>query len=150
MWRTIWISLSTPFIAIWTGKYLDYPVTRNPFSWLGLFAWGLMLVPFTILIYPIYILLTLLGFRHISNHGKTAIIKESIVEISTENSEVINRLPIREIKKVVNKFNPPIMYPVLILQNGEQIELKGTETNLLYDECKALGIEVDETPNLDA
>jgi hypothetical protein len=149
MWRTIWMSLSTPFIAIWTGKYLGYSVTRNPLSWLGLFVWGLLLIPFTIIIYPIYILLTLLGFRHINNHGKTATIKDDIIEISTKKEGVIDKLPVREIKKVVNKFTPPIMYPVLILRNGERIELKATEAHLLYDECRALGIEVDETPDRD-
>jgi hypothetical protein len=103
------MSLSTPFIAIWTGKYLGYPVSRNPFSWLGLFLWGLLLIPFTITIYPIYVLHTLLGFRHICNHGKTATFKEDVDEISSRKKGVIDAIPIKEIKKVVNKFYPPLM-----------------------------------------
>jgi hypothetical protein len=142
------MSLSTPFIAIFTGRYLGYPVTRNPFSWIGMFAWGLLLIPFTIVVSPFFILLTALGFHRLAKHGKTAVIKKDTVEVSSRREGLIDRLSVEEIEKVETRFEPPVVYPVLILNNGRRIELKAAETRSLIDEFKVLGIGVDEKPRM--
>ena len=47
-----------------------------------------------------------------------------------------------EICKVTHKFNPPVMFPILHLRDGNCIELKGVSSPEFASRCKDNGVTV--------
>ena len=148
MFKAIWIPISTPFIAVFTGKYRGYPVTRNPFKWGGMLLWGILLIPFTIFIYPLFIVATYFGFRNISRNGLSAEYCGQEVQVSSQKNGMISKHALTEIKKVTTKFDPPLIFPVIELSSGEIIELKAANYHEFINNSKKHGISVDETPKM--
>lgn len=149
MIRTIWMCLSAPFISIYKGKYLGHKASRNPFSWVGLFVMGLLLIPFAIIVYPILMVWTYLGFNKISKYGLSGSFENNSLVLRSNERGLEAEYKIEEIKCVQLKFNPPLTYPVLVLNSGEQVELKMANTSELFQECKRHGVKVNEVRSMD-
>ncbi|SMF62988.1 hypothetical protein SAMN02745866_04058 [Alteromonadaceae bacterium Bs31] len=148
MFKAIWMLLSTPFKAVFTGRYREYSVSRNPFKWVGVFVWGIFLIPFTLFIYPIFVGLSLVGFYSIGKNGLSATILEDKIEVSSKNKGIVNYINIVDVKNVITKFDPPIIFAVIVLKNDERIELRAGTYKSFVDHCKTIGIEVNETPDI--
>jgi len=104
------MALSTPVRAVVTGRYGSYKVSRNPFSWLGLLAFGILLIPFTLFVYPVIILLTYFGLRRVALTGNNATILPSGIRIFSENEGIIGNYNWSEIEQAERRFSPQLSW----------------------------------------
>lgn len=132
---------------------MGYEVPRNPMAWVGVFLFGVVLIPFALFIYPVILVTgavwTYFGARHIENGGLNVRVAEGIVSVYSNKAGVVCEYEVAEIEKVFCKFDPPFMYPVLLLRNGEKLELRASGRDT-YKIFRDHGVSVDERPNIDA
>ncbi len=145
MWKTIWRALTSPIVAVLTGRYEGHIVTRNPFRWLGMFAYGLFLIPFTLFVYPVAILLTYVGLLSISRTGNDVRFSDDGLEVVSKKSGHVAKYRWEEIEIVQRRFHPPFFYPALKLVCGDQIDLHLADFREVADRCRENGIAVNET-----
>ena len=144
MWKSIWTALTLPIVAVLTGRYEGHIVTRNPFRWLGTFAYGLFLIPFTLFVYPIGILLTYVGLHSIGRTGNDVRYLDEGLEVFSKKVGLIATYRWEDIKIVQIGFHPPFFYPVLKLVSGDQIELHLANFREVANRCRENGIAVNE------
>ena len=142
MWKSVWMCLSIPVQAVCTGKYNGMPVSRNPFQWLGMLFWGILLIPFTIFVYPLAMLLTWLGVTSIVRNGNDATISDSGLEVFSKKSGIVGCYDWSEIDAVEERFDPPVLYPELFLRNGHRVKLHLADRRAILDACKEHDIRV--------
>ena len=119
-------------------------VSRNPFAWVGMWLYGIVLIPFTILIYPLFLVLLWFGFVNNGRKGNYAEILEEGIKVINRNREFISLHHWNEIKEVTMEFEPPCFYPALHLLGGEVIHLHCANLREINTVCKDNGIKVIE------
>ena len=138
------MALSTPVKAVVTGRYGPYKVSRNPFSWLGLLAFGILLIPFTLFVYPVIILLTYFGLRRVALTGNNATILRSGLRIFSEKEGIIGNYSWSEIEQAERRFSPPVMYPAIKLKSGKWTELHLADFQEILGACRSNGVTVND------
>ncbi len=142
MWKTIWECFSVPVKAIKTGEYMRYPVSRNPLSWIGMWGYGLLLIPFTIFVYPFYLALLWIGFANYGRRGNYAKISNGGIRVENKKGEYISFYKWGQISEVTLEFEPPCFYPGLRLLSGEIVHLHCANADDISSQCKSKGIKV--------
>ena len=145
MWKTIWECFSVPVIAIRTGRYEGYPVSRNPLKWFGMWVYGVLLIPFTVFVYPLFLFFLWLGFfAHDQKGSYTSVIKEGI-NVKKRKGKEKDLYKWDQISEVTLEFEAPCFYPVLKLYTGELIHLYNADVKEISVACKEQEIRVYET-----
>ena len=120
------------------------PVSRNPFSWLSTIFFGLVLIPFTILIYPFVLILLWLGFINYSRKGNYAEILDTGIKVTTQKGDTLSQYEWGTIEEVEMEFEPPSFYPALRLSSGEKIHLHCANFQEIVGACKERGIKINK------
>ena len=144
MWKTIWKCFKMPIVAVVTGKYQGHLVSRNPFSWLGMMLWGIVLIPYTILVYPFVLLWMSIGLGMYVEKGNHAEITDRGINVTTSKGELVSRHEWADIAEVTMEFEPPSFYPSLHLLDGRLVHLHCASVKNIINVCKGEGIKVDE------
>lgn len=134
-----------PVIAIKTGQYGGYPVSRNPIAWIGMLVYGVLLIPFTIFIYPFLLFFLWRGFiTYDLKGGKASIINEGI-SVERNNGKDWHLYNWEQISEVTLEFEAPCFYPGLKLHTGELIHLYNANAKEISQACRRQGIKAYET-----
>lgn len=128
------------------GKYMGHPVSRNPFTWIPIFLYGLVLIPFTVLIYPILLLLMWFGLTSLERNGYDANVTDYGVEVFSRKEGPVSSHEWGEITMVITRFNPPVLFPELILRDGSRIKLQLADVRKFKDPCRLHGVPFNEKP----
>ena len=145
MWKTIWKCISVPVIAIKTGQYGGYPVSRNPLTWIGMWAYGLLLIPFTIFIYPFLLFFLWVGFITYDRKGGNASVTNEGISVERNNWKDRHLYKWEQISEVTLEFEAPCFYPGLKLHTGELIHLYNASAEEISQACRRQGIKAYET-----
>lgn len=145
MWKTIWQRFSLPVIAVITGKYQGNKVPRNPFKWLNIWLYGLILIPFTVFIHPFLMLWNWITFLLISKYSNKAEVLEGGIQLLTGRGKILDFYSWEEIRKINLEFKPPIFYPAMKLNNGETVHLYNVERETLILTCQKHRVSVTES-----
>lgn len=137
------MSLSIPFVAIVAGKLYGREVTRNLFSWIGLFLYGLLLIPFTVFVYPFLLLLMVNGYWAWERKGNTCRVTDSGIELCRKEG-VIGQFEWGSIERIEEFFEPPMVYIELVLHDGQRFAVHAWNQDELKSECEKRGIPFDE------
>ena len=143
MWKSIWTLITAPLLAIMTGKYFGFRVPRNPIEWLPLTLFSLLMIPVIIIGYPIFIFLTYLSYKSALKNGYNINIKKNGFDVYSKKKGKIAFYQWSDISRVVDYFNPPATYPLLILKNGVQVHLELADRKTLFNICKEKGIQIE-------
>ncbi len=147
MMKSIWELFTAPFRVIFKGRLYDIPTGRNPVKYITLWGWGIALLLFTVFIYPIFILITLLVLIVSYFIENDIHVDETGIEIFTKRRGILARYRWDEIEAVVVEFNPPFPFPELVLKNGERISLKLADQMQLSRACEVNKIKFIDRVN---
>ena len=136
------MTLSTPVIAMITGRYRGHRVSRNPFEWLGTILFGILLIPFILLVYPVILLLTYVGLLHLGRTGNRAIVLPSGLRVFSKKCGVVGEYGWSEIELAEQRFSPPVMYPAIKLAGDRWIDLHLADFREILDACRSNGVQV--------
>lgn len=110
-----------------------------------MWVYGLLLIPFTILIYPFLLFFLWVGFiTYGLKGGNASVINEGIC-VERKNEKDMDLYKWEQISEVTLEFKPPCFYPGLKLDTGELIHLYNANAEEISQACKYQGIKVYET-----
>ena len=141
MWKSIWELFSAPFQVMRKGELYGYPTGRNPIRYFSLRWWALLTLLFTIFIYPLIMLSTVLGLVISTRFDNNARINEKGIEVFTKHRGSTSQYDWNEIAKVEVMFTPPFPRPELVLKNSTRILLPLADRAALKLACKENGVE---------
>lgn len=127
-----------------TGKYLGHTVSRNPLPWFSMWGIGFLLVLFTIFIYPFLLVWMWIGLGAAAKKGNHAEITENGINVKNYEGEINSQHAWNDISEVTMQFEPPELYPVLHLINGDTIHLHCANVKEIMQICSSNGIKVNE------
>jgi len=137
------MALTVPFAAVFTGRCGSHAVSRNPLHWVGLFLYGLLLIPFILIVYPVAILMTWLGMASLALTGLDARQTSEGLEIHSKRG-VVKTLKWSDIDRAERRFKPPVFYVAILESGGEWIELVLADTDAIIESCRQNGILVNK------
>jgi hypothetical protein len=140
--------LSMPVRAVFTGKVRDAMVSRNPLHWVSLWGWMLLLGLLFVVLWPLYVVVVLVGGWFWIRNGNEVRIVESGLEVRRHKGGATTTYPWRDIAAVFLRDEPPGYYPVMALSNGEKVPLQLAKIDDIAGACEAHGIAVDRSPRL--
>ena len=146
MWKSVWLALSVPFCAVFTGRVFGYSASRNPFRWLSMLMTGLLLIPFTILVYPVLLVVMYVSYWIAFRKGLDAKLTDDGITVFSRLRGELAHHEWSEILGMREVFAPPITYPLLQLSNGETVHLQSAGLEDLAAALKQRGIPVNLTP----
>jgi hypothetical protein len=147
IWQAIWDLAKAPFTAVFTGRYMGYPVeSRNPLHWISMWGWALLAIAFVLLAYPVLLLVQLVSMRLYMRQAGTTRILDTGVEVSAKRGAASVHYDWASICEVRTKFVPPFTNPELVLTSGEHVELPIADVEVLATALSARGIHFDRNP----
>ena len=141
------MAFSTPVKAIFTGRYGSYKVSRNPFRWLGMVAFGILLIPFTVIVYPIFLLMSYVGLRRLALNGTSAEILSTGLRVYSDKEGDLGKYEWSEISGAEERFSPPVFYPAIRVSGDHWIDLQLADFHEILDACRSNGVPVSDRVN---
>ena len=102
------------------------------------------MIPFTLVVYPVVVLLTYVGLLAISRTGNDVRFLDDGLEVFSKKIGSVAKYRWDEIQVVQSRFHPPFFYPALKLVCGDQIDLQLADFREVAERCRENGIAVNE------
>lgn len=134
-----------PVQAVFTGRVDGMEVSRNPLHWLPLWIAVLVIPPILLILYPVYVMIALIGGWLFLRQGNDARITEAGIEVFSKRKGLIARHDWRDIRSASLLFDPPGTYPQITLASGGIVPLHLAGFDEIASACEARGIAVDRT-----
>lgn len=149
IWRSIWDLAKAPFAAVFTGRYMGYPVeSRNPLRWISIWGWALLAVAFMLLVYPIVLVAQIVSVQLYFRRAGATRILDTGIEVSAKRGAAPAHYDWLSIREVRTRFDPPFTNPELVLLSGDTVELPMADFEVLASALSTRGIRYDRTPTL--
>jgi hypothetical protein len=114
---------------------------ENLSRWLSLLP-ILLLAPFFILLYPFLLVLMYVSWGFAYWRGKDVKLSDHGIQVFSRAKGDLNFVPWSQIKLMKELFEPPIIYPALILQSSEVIHLTSANFDSLAQALRARDIPI--------